>query len=105
MFFGEYIDSPTTPLYAFWHGLTYTSFEYGDLEVVASGTTAEPIVLHAAVATWASGAGPKWCSYVRDDVAFDVHPSRLAFYVDLTGEVAQYRQREVVATTVTTYRG
>ena len=27
-FYGDYTDSPSTPLYAFGHGLTYTTFEY-----------------------------------------------------------------------------
>ena len=42
MFYGDYTDGPPTPLYAFGHGLTYTSFEYGHLVVVASGTTVNP---------------------------------------------------------------
>jgi len=28
MFFGDYIDSPTNPLFAFGHGLSYTTFAY-----------------------------------------------------------------------------
>jgi beta-glucosidase len=31
MFRGHYVDSPSTPLYAFGHGLSYTSFAYRDL--------------------------------------------------------------------------
>jgi beta-glucosidase len=30
---GQYIDSPTTPLYAFGHGLSYTEFAYSDLQL------------------------------------------------------------------------
>ena len=154
LFYGDYTDSPTTPLFAFGHGLTYTSFEHGDLEVAASGTTSEPVVLHATVTNVGERRGSEVVQlYVRDDVAsvarpyqqlvgfarvelepgeaatvaFDVHPSRLAFYdeamrfvtepgtfrfsvggssdtathhatVELGGEVAELRQREVVAT-------
>src|SRR5437588_10438534 len=42
MFFGDYIDSPTSPLFAFGHGLSYTTFAYRDLVVQATSTT-EPI--------------------------------------------------------------
>jgi beta-glucosidase len=155
LFYGEYTDSPTTPLFAFGHGLTYTTFEHGELEVASSGTTAEPVVLHATVTNVGERHGTEVVQlYVRDDVAsvarpyqqlvgfarvglqpgetatiaFEVHPSRLAFYdesmrfvvepgtfrfsvggasdaaeshatVELTGDVAEHRQRDVVATT------
>lgn len=32
---GKYQDQPTVPLYEFGHGLSYTSFEYGDLQLSA----------------------------------------------------------------------
>jgi beta-glucosidase len=157
MFYGAYADGPTTPLFAFGHGLTYTTFAHGDLEVVSAGTTSEPIVLRASVTNTGGRAGTETVQlYVRDDVAsvvrpyqqlvgfgrvalapgergvvdFVVHPSRLAFYdeamrfvvepgsfrfsvggasdradrhatVALSGDVAAYRQRDVVATTAT----
>jgi beta-glucosidase len=156
MFHGSYTDSPTTPLYAFGHGLTYTTFEHAELEVVAAGTTAEPVVLHATVTNVGQRQGTEVVQlYVRDLVAsvarpyqqlvgfgrvtlapgasatlaFEVHPSGLAFYddemrfvtepgtfrfsvggasnrarasadVDLGGEPATFRQRDVVATVV-----
>ena len=107
LFYGEYTDSPTTPLFAFGHGLTYTTFEHGQLEVVASSTTAEPVVLRARVRNLGVRRGTEVVQlYVRDLVAtvvrpyqqlvgfsrveldpgesatvtFEVHPSRLAFY-------------------------
>src|SRR5437868_3676778 len=42
MFFGDYIDSPTSPLFAFGHGLSYTTFAYRDLTIQAKNTS-EPI--------------------------------------------------------------
>jgi beta-glucosidase len=36
MFRTDYSDCPVTPLYPFGHGLSYTSFEYGDLQLSAS---------------------------------------------------------------------
>jgi beta-glucosidase len=107
-FWGAYTDSPTTPLFAFGHGLTYTRFEHGPLEVLASGTTAEPVVLAATVTNVGDRPGSEVVQlYVRDEVAsvarprqllvgfartgallpgasarvtFEVDPSRLAFY-------------------------
>lgn len=107
MFWGDYSDGPTTPLFAFGHGLTYTTFEHGDLEVVAAGTTDEPVVLRTRVTNSGERRGTEVVQlYVRDEVAsvarpyqqlvgftrvalepaasseitFEVHPSRLAFY-------------------------
>jgi beta-glucosidase len=107
MFHGEYTDSPTTPLFPFGHGLSYTTFEHGDLVVESAGTTADPIVLAIDVRNSGERPGHEVVQlYVRDDVAsvarhrfslvgfakvaiepgttrtirFTVHPSRLAFY-------------------------
>jgi beta-glucosidase len=156
LFWGTYSDGPTTPLFAFGHGLTYTTFEYGDLEVVDEGSTTEPIVLRVSVSNMGNRDGSEVVQlYARDEVAsvarpdqqlvgftrvelkagssvpvtFEVHPSRLAFLdeamqfvtepgmfrftvggasdtassgatVDLSGSVALYRQREIIATSV-----
>jgi beta-glucosidase len=106
MFFGDYIDSPTSPLFAFGHGLSYTSFAYRDLTVQAKNTT-EPIEVSIEVLNTGEHAGDEVVQlYCRDLVAsiarpvrillgfarlalapgqarrvtFTVHPSRLAFY-------------------------
>jgi beta-glucosidase len=107
MFHGPYTDNATTPLFPFGHGLSYTTFEHGDLTVEAADSTAEPVVL--AIDVWNAGsrAGDEVVRLtVRDDVAsvarprfqlvgftkvrlepgetttvrFTVDPSRLAFY-------------------------
>jgi beta-glucosidase len=107
MFWGDYSDGPTTPLFAFGHGLTYTSFEYGELQVLDHGSTSERILLRVSVANAGQRHGTEVAQlYVRDEVAsvarpdqqlvgfarvtldpgssalvtFEVHPSRLAFY-------------------------
>ncbi len=156
MFFGDYIDSPTTPLFAFGHGLSYTTFAYRNLSVQATNTT-EPITVSVEVENSGERAGDEIVQlYGRDLVAsvarparmllgfarvplapgqtrrvtFVVHPSRLAFYdpcmrfvtepgaftfsvgsssadlrteqtITLAGEIAEYRQREIVDTQVT----
>jgi len=106
MFFGDYIDSPTSPLFAFGHGLSYTTFAYRDLTVQAKNTT-EPIEVSIEVLNTGEQAGDEVVQlYCRDLVAsiarpvrillgfarlalapgqarrvtFTVHPSRLAFY-------------------------
>ncbi|HEU5012886.1 MAG TPA: glycoside hydrolase family 3 N-terminal domain-containing protein [Roseiflexaceae bacterium] len=155
MFFDDYTDCPPTPLFAFGHGLSYTSFEYANFSVQATTTTA-PIDVAVEVRNAGQRAGDEVVQlYCRDNIAsvarpdqmllgfarvpldpgqtkrvtFTVHPSRLAFYdphmrfvtepgaftfsvgassadmraeqvVELRGGVAEYRQREIVATNV-----
>lgn len=70
MFHGEYTDSPTTPLFPFGHGLSYTTFEYGPLTVDASGTTEDPVVLSVVLRNTGDRAGREIVRLdVRDDVA------------------------------------
>jgi len=155
MFYGDYIDAPASPLFAFGHGLSYTTFAYSDLAVQAKSTT-EPIEVSIEVHNSGERAGDEVVQlYCHDEVAsvarpnrillgftrlslipgqarrvtFTVHPSRLAFYdpamrfvtepgaftfcigassvdiraektIVLDGQVAEYRQREIVATKV-----
>jgi beta-glucosidase len=104
-FFGDYTDSPASPLYHFGHGLSYTTFAYDGLSVLAA-TTGDEIVAEVAVANSGERAGQEVVQlYVSDLVAsvarpdrelvgfakldlqpgerclvsFVVHPSRLAF--------------------------
>ncbi len=155
MFFGDYTDSPTSPLFAFGHGLSYSTFDYTDLSVQATNTTG-PIEVSFDVRNTGEREGSQVVQlYCRDEVAsvarptrmllgfvrlsltadqasritFTVHPSRLAFYdpqmrfvtepgdftfsigasssdisaektIALTGDSAEYLQREIVATQV-----
>jgi beta-glucosidase len=106
MFFGDYIDSPTTPLFPFGHGLSYTTFAYENMVVQAKSST-DPIEVLVTVRNTGKYAGDEVVQlYCRDEVAsvarpqrlligftrlslnsgqerrvtFAVHPSRLAFY-------------------------
>jgi len=104
--FGDYVDSPVTPLFAFGHGLSYTTFSYSALYVQATSLN-EAIEISVEVGNTGEVAGDEVVQlYCRDDVAsvarpdrlllgfarvslapgacrkitFTVHPSRLAFY-------------------------
>ncbi len=155
MFYGDYTDSPTAPLFAFGHGLSYTTFAYNGLTVQATSTI-ELIEVSIEVRNTGEHAGDEvvqlYCrdliaSVARPDymligfarvslapgqaqrVTFTVHPSRLAFYdpqmrfvtepgaftfsigassadiraeqtIVLAGEIAEFRQREIVPTSV-----
>jgi len=154
-FWHDYTDGPSSPLFPFGHGLSYTTFAYGDLTVTA-GSTVTPITVRVTVTNTGERAGDEVVQlYVTDEVAsvvrpkraligfarvpmaskesatvtFTVHPSRLAFYdtemrfvcepgdftfavgaswadiraratIVLGGDVAGFRQREIVATAV-----
>ncbi|HTV12760.1 MAG TPA: glycoside hydrolase family 3 N-terminal domain-containing protein [Acidimicrobiales bacterium] len=106
MFYGDYTDSPMSPLFAFGHGLSYTSFGYKGLLVEASdtrhplrvavevtnlgGCPGDEVVQLYAVDLVASVARPErqLVGFVRTAlvagehryVVFEVHPSRLAFF-------------------------
>ena len=154
-FWGEYTDSPTSPLHPFGFGLSTTEFSYSD-PVFSEGSTTEVTVVQVTVTnTGALDADEVVQCYVHDEVAsvarpvrqlvgfarvpisagqsktlrFVIHPSRLAFFdeqmefvcepgafrieiggcaghpkvvstCDLSGDVAQYRQSEVIATVI-----
>ena len=68
-FWGDYVDSPTTPLFRFGHGLSYATFERSELEV-SGGTTAEPVVVTVTTTNVSDRAGVDVLQLrVRDDVA------------------------------------
>jgi beta-glucosidase len=72
----KYLDSPNTPLYPFGHGLSYTTFEYGDLVLSADTIAAEGSVsVSATVTNTGDVAGAEVVQlYVRDVVASVVRP-------------------------------
>ena len=103
---GDYMDEGVSPLFAFGHGLSYTSFEYSDISVTA-GTTVDLAEVEVSVANSGPCDGDEVVQlYVRDEVAavarpireligftrvhlakgararvtFVVHPSRLSFH-------------------------
>lgn len=100
---GHYVDSPATPLYAFGYGLSYTTFEYGEVQLSAAELSAtEPIEISLDVTnTGARGGDEVVQLYLHDAVASMTRPIRqlagfarvslqpgetrtLTFHVDLT---------------------
>lgn len=76
MFYGSYADSPTSPLYPFGHGLSYTTFRYDALEIEASDT-ASPVTVRIEVTNDGERDGTEVVQlYVRDVVASTVRPER-----------------------------
>jgi beta-glucosidase len=74
----KYIDAPWTPLYPFGHGLSYTTFRYGDVRVakptLAAGETQRVV---ATVENTGTRAGDEVVQlYLRDDVASVTRPVR-----------------------------
>lgn len=73
----KYLDAPSTPLYAFGHGLSYTTFKY-DAPAVVKKTLA-PSALQQQVSVRVSNTGKRAGEevvqlYVRDDVASITRP-------------------------------
>jgi len=107
MFYGDYTDSPSSPLFRFGHGLSYSTFHHSPLTIESAGTTADPVVVSIDSKNTSDRAGVDVVQLmVRDDVAsvarhqfflcgfarvplepgeqrtvrFTVDPTRLAFY-------------------------
>ena len=105
-FWGDYTDSPTSPLHPFGYGLTTTTFEYSGLDVT-EGTTSTPTVVDVTVTNTGTRAGVEVVQLYAGDlvasvalpdrrlvgfervelapgqsasVRFELHPSRLAFH-------------------------
>ena len=77
-FTSKYLDLPNTPLYPFGHGLSYTTFAYGNLEL--SADTIGPrgtVTVSATVTNTGTVAGAEVVQlYLRDLVASVVRPVR-----------------------------
>ncbi|MEQ8840280.1 MAG: glycoside hydrolase family 3 N-terminal domain-containing protein [Acidimicrobiales bacterium] len=105
-FYGDYVDRAAAGLFPFGHGLSYTTFDYGALDVDA-GSTTEPTTVTVDVTNTGERDGDEVVQlYVTDEFAsvarpirelvafsrvpipagatrrvrFTVHPSRLAFH-------------------------
>lgn len=73
---GDYVDMPTSPLYAFGHGLGYTTFTFEDLEITPE--TVEPndaVTIRVSVTNSGERSGDEVVQlYLRDPVASVTRP-------------------------------
>jgi beta-xylosidase len=99
---GGYIDGPAAPLYAFGHGLSYTTFEYSDLAL--STDTLEPggtLAVRATVRNSGSRAGTETVQLYVEDVATGIsRPAlQLAGFQSVTLEPGESSQVEFLLDT------
>ncbi|MDH3705927.1 MAG: glycoside hydrolase family 3 C-terminal domain-containing protein [Acidimicrobiia bacterium] len=75
-FYGDYVDSPTSPLFAFGHGLGYSTFTI-EAGPATAGTTTSPTEVSATITNTGDRAGTAVVQlYGRDDVASVARPDR-----------------------------
>ena len=92
---GSYVDSPSTPLYPFGHGLSYTSFEYGPAEISKTEVSADGAVdVTVPVTNVGKRAGEEVVQlYLQDRVATITRPvKQLAGFVRIALEAGQTRR-------------
>lgn len=72
----SYVDSPHTPRYYFGHGLSYTSFEYADLETNKDAyETDDTLEINCKISNTGKVRGEEVVQlYITDDVASIVQP-------------------------------
>jgi beta-glucosidase len=75
-FWGDYTDGSTAPLFPFGHGLSYTTFDYHDLQL-RPGSTTELTELELTITNTGDRAGVEVVQlYVTDEVASVARPRR-----------------------------
>lgn len=74
----KYLDAPWTPLYPFGHGLSYTTFEYGEPRLSRDAIgPADTLTVEVTVTNTGGRAGEEVVQlYLRDDVASVTRPVR-----------------------------
>ncbi len=88
VFWSHYTDSPNTPLFPFGYGLSYASFEYGEMKLSSSEmSTADTVIASIVVKNVGTVPGVETVQlYIRDHVANPVRPVR---------ELKKYKQIEI----------
>jgi beta-glucosidase len=96
--YGDYVDAPSTPLYRFGFGLSYTTFTTANLQITGEARTDAPFDLTVDVQNTGDRAGDEVVQlFLRDDVARVARPERqLAGFARIT--LARGEQRTVTFT-------
>ena len=78
-FYKDYLDEEPGPLYPFGYGLSYTQFEFGDIELAQPTlAVADPVRFAITLTNTGSRAGAEVVQvYFRDEVASVVRPAKL----------------------------
>jgi beta-glucosidase len=74
----RYLDVPWTPLYPFGHGLSYTQFQYGPLQLSAAKVAAQgSVTVRVSLKNAGQRAGAEIVQlYLRDNVASTTRPGK-----------------------------
>ena len=76
LIYGDYVDGPVSPLFPFGHGLSYTSWSYDEVAVVA-GSTTEATLVDVTLTNTGDRDGEEVIQvYARDEVASVGRPAR-----------------------------
>jgi beta-glucosidase len=76
LMYGDYVDGPVAPLFPFGHGLSYTTWSYGDVAVTA-GSTSDDIDVEVTLTNTGDRAGEEVIQvFARDEVASVGRPAR-----------------------------
>jgi beta-glucosidase len=75
-FYGPYVDCDVRGLYAFGHGLSYTTFDYGELDVAAGSTTTATTIAVDVTNSGDRDGDEVVQLYATDDVASVARPIR-----------------------------
>ena len=74
--YGDYVDGPVSPLFPFGHGLSYTTWWYDDVSVVA-GSTTDDIQIGLTLTNTGDRDGEEVVQvYARDEIASVGVPAR-----------------------------
>lgn len=69
MIMGDYVDTPAAPLFPFGHGLSYTTWEWSDLAVIAA-TTSDDVEIAVTLTNTGARAGSEVVQlFFRDELA------------------------------------
>jgi beta-glucosidase-like glycosyl hydrolase len=107
LIYGDYVDGPVSPLFAFGHGLSYTTWSYDDV-TVAAGSTTDDVRIDVTLTNTGDRDGEEVIQvYARDEVASVGRPARrlVAFHRVAAAASATLRVRFTIPATSLGFHG